>query len=70
MALDGKEKLVFSMQDLGRLAAFMDDHPGKPIDLVKEWIGQYSRDADECTVMFSEIQEGYILEQAYPYDGH
>lgn len=61
------EQRIISVQDLGRLAAFMDDHPGPPMKAVQDWLAQFAKDPVEREKHFNAIAEGYSLEKLFPY---
>jgi hypothetical protein len=56
------EKIEFSLEDLGRLAAFMDGMPGHPLDVFKEWVRVYALSEEEGVLAQARIEEGYAQE--------
>jgi hypothetical protein len=54
------ETLEISMQDLGRLAAFLEGNPAAPLDAVIDFVKLYSVTSKEVTEeTIKKVREGY-----------
>lgn len=53
------ERLMFSMQDLGRLAHHLDHHHGEPLDLVLDWVRLYAPNDGEAEEHCEQVMQGY-----------
>jgi hypothetical protein len=59
------EKLQFSAQDLGRLAAFMNrENPGHPLHQIMDWLRDHAQNDVELKAISNQVIEGYNDESA------